>query len=62
MAGISIMAVVSAPLLLSFSDRTIAQTGPVYKKGAKIEPTFAPFLNFCDAPRRQGSQAIAPID
>jgi hypothetical protein len=40
----SIMAVFSAPLLLSFSDKTFAHAGPVYKKGAKIEMTFAPLL------------------
>jgi hypothetical protein len=44
----SIMAVASAPLLLSLYGSTFARAcpscknGAVYKKGAKIEPTFAP--------------------
>jgi len=38
----SIMAVVSAPLLLSLCGSTFARDAAVYKKGAKIEVIFAP--------------------
>jgi hypothetical protein len=38
----SIMAVVSAPLLLSLCGSIFAIAGAVYKKGAKIEVIFAP--------------------